>query len=164
MLENTEQGPVNHLRVALEQKQFFCTAELVLGRDHNVKEAETFVNDAAAEPAGIKVISVTDLPGGNPALPPEAFVAGQSQDVFHAHARQSMQATFQGGTISVLAGEVRNRRQAFFPDGRDEGLRRQRGIAARQVRHADHLDAVGLGGGIFQESFGFRNVMVAAQN
>ena len=32
----------NHLKLALEQKQFFCTAELVLGRDHNVKEAETF--------------------------------------------------------------------------------------------------------------------------
>ena len=27
------------------------------------------------KPNGIKVISVTDLPGGNPALPPEAFVA-----------------------------------------------------------------------------------------
>ncbi len=66
----------NHLKFGLEQKQFFCTAELVLGRDHNVKEAETFVNEAAAEPNGIKVISVTDLPGGNPALPPEAFVAG----------------------------------------------------------------------------------------
>ena len=47
----------------------------MLGRDHNVKEAETFVNEAAAEPNGIKVISVTDLPGGNPALPPESFVA-----------------------------------------------------------------------------------------
>ena len=40
-----------------------------------MKEAEAFVNDAAAETNGIKVISVTDLPGGNPALPPEAFVA-----------------------------------------------------------------------------------------
>jgi methylenetetrahydrofolate reductase (NADPH) len=75
MLANTEPGPVNHLRAALEQKRFFCTAELVLGRDHNIKEAETFVNEAAAQPDGIKVISVTDLPGGNPALPPEAFVA-----------------------------------------------------------------------------------------
>jgi methylenetetrahydrofolate reductase (NADPH) len=67
---------MNHLRAALAQRQFFCTAELVLGRDHNVKEAETFVTDAAAQPNGIKVISVTDLPGGNPALPPEAFVQG----------------------------------------------------------------------------------------
>src|SRR5271165_5422923 len=74
MGENLQAGGVNHLRHALEQKQFFCTAELVLGRDHNVKEAETFVNEASAEPDGIKVISVTDLPGGNPALPPEAFV------------------------------------------------------------------------------------------
>jgi len=76
MDENTEPGPPNHLRRALEQKQFFCTAELVLGRDHNIKEAESFVNDAAGEPNGIKVISVTDLPGGNPALPPESMVAG----------------------------------------------------------------------------------------
>ena len=75
MSDDFQAGPLNHLRVALEKKRFFCTAELVLGRDHNVKEAETFVNEAAAEPSGIKVISVTDLPGGNPALPPEAFVA-----------------------------------------------------------------------------------------
>src|ERR1035441_7667636 len=73
MAENT--GTENYMRTMLEKKEFFCTAELVLGRDHNVKEAETFVNEAAAQPDGIKVISVTDLPGGNPALPPEAFVA-----------------------------------------------------------------------------------------
>ena len=66
--------PGNHLRTALQQREFFCTAELVLGRDHNVRDAEAFVADAAAEPEGIKVISVTDLPGGNPALPPESFV------------------------------------------------------------------------------------------
>ncbi len=65
----------NHLRLSLEKSQFFCTAELVLGRDHDVAEAEAFVKEAAAQPDGIKVISVTDLPGGNPALPPEAFVA-----------------------------------------------------------------------------------------
>jgi methylenetetrahydrofolate reductase (NADPH) len=65
----------NHLKRALEKKEFVSTAELVLGRDHLVKEAETFVHEAAAEPSGIRVISVTDLPGGNPALPPEAFVA-----------------------------------------------------------------------------------------
>lgn len=70
-----DHASTNHLRAALEQKQFFCTSELVLGRDHNVAEAEAFVNEAAATSDGIKVISVTDLPGGNPALPPEAFVA-----------------------------------------------------------------------------------------
>lgn len=77
MADNNE--PVNHLRKALESREFFCTAELVLGRDHNIAEAEAFVKDAAAEPNGIKVISVTDLPGGNPALPPESFV-GAIQD------------------------------------------------------------------------------------
>jgi len=38
------------LRVALEQKRFFCTAELVLGRDHNVNEAETFVRKPPPNP------------------------------------------------------------------------------------------------------------------
>jgi methylenetetrahydrofolate reductase (NADPH) len=65
--------PENHLRSALGRGEFIVTAELVLGRDHAVGEAETFVREASAEPAGIRVISVTDLPGGNPALPPEAF-------------------------------------------------------------------------------------------
>lgn len=51
-----------------------CTAELVLGRDHTPLEAEDFVKEAAQQADGIKVVSLTDLPGGNPALPPEAFV------------------------------------------------------------------------------------------
>ena len=63
------------MRAALEKREFICTAELVLGRDHNVTEAEAFVKEASQQPDGIKVISLTDLPGGNPALPPEAFVA-----------------------------------------------------------------------------------------
>ena len=64
----------NHLRSAFEDGRFICSAELVLGRDHTVPQAETFVRDAAKEPDGIKVISLTDLPSGGPALPPEAFV------------------------------------------------------------------------------------------
>ena len=75
MSSNGEGQNENYLRSALQKGEFFCTAELVLGRDHNVAEAEAFVKDAAATAAGIKVISVTDLPGGNPALPPEAFVS-----------------------------------------------------------------------------------------
>jgi methylenetetrahydrofolate reductase (NADPH) len=62
-----------YLKWALETGRFVCSAELVLGRDHALAEAETFVKDAAQDPAGIKVISVTDLPGGNPAFLPEAF-------------------------------------------------------------------------------------------
>ncbi len=65
----------NFLRSALEKRKFICTAELVLGRDHNVTEAEAFVKEAAQHAEGIKVISLTDLPGGNPALPPEGFVS-----------------------------------------------------------------------------------------
>jgi 5,10-methylenetetrahydrofolate reductase len=65
----------NHLRSALQAGEFFCSAELVLERDHSVPEAETYVRDAAREAGGVKVISLTDLPGGNPALPPEAFAS-----------------------------------------------------------------------------------------
>jgi methylenetetrahydrofolate reductase (NADPH) len=67
--------PENRLRMALDQREFFISAELVLGRDHAVPDAEAFVLDAARESNGIKIISLTDLPGGNPALPPEAFAA-----------------------------------------------------------------------------------------
>ena len=66
---------LNSLRAALEQGNFVCTAELVLGRDHSVAEAEAFVREASQEANGIKFISLTDLPGGNPALPPEAFAS-----------------------------------------------------------------------------------------
>jgi methylenetetrahydrofolate reductase (NADPH) len=64
----------NHLRSALDEGRFVCSAELVLGRDHSVPETEAFVRDASQEPDGIRVISLTDLPSGSPALPPEAFV------------------------------------------------------------------------------------------
>src|SRR5690242_3491619 len=65
----------NFLKSALQTGTFVCTAELVLGRDHTAVEAEEFVRDASKQAEGIKVISLTDLPGGRPALPPEAFVA-----------------------------------------------------------------------------------------
>ncbi len=65
----------NLLRSALAQGHFVATAELVMGRDHTIVDAATFIRDAAADPNGVRIISVTDLPGGNPALPPEAFVA-----------------------------------------------------------------------------------------
>ncbi|MFB3779218.1 MAG: methylenetetrahydrofolate reductase C-terminal domain-containing protein [Bryobacteraceae bacterium] len=60
-------------RSALSRREFLATAELVLGRDHAVTEAETFIRDAAEDPFGARIVSITDLPGGNPALPPEAF-------------------------------------------------------------------------------------------
>ena len=66
---------MNYLRSALEAGEFLCSAELVLGRDHSMPEAEAFVCDAARESRGMKVISLTDLPGGNPSLPPEAFAS-----------------------------------------------------------------------------------------
>jgi len=64
----------NFLRSAILNKHFFYSAELVLGRDHSVAEAEGFVRDAGREADGVRIISITDLPGGNPALPPESFV------------------------------------------------------------------------------------------
>jgi len=75
MASAAERTTENRLKLALSKGEFFCSAELVLGRDHDAAEAEAFVRDASREPNGIKVISVTDLPGGNPALPPEAFAS-----------------------------------------------------------------------------------------
>ena len=65
----------NVFRSALEKGEFVYTAELVLGRDHSAVAAEDFVKQAALCPDGIKFISLTDLPGGHPALPADAFVA-----------------------------------------------------------------------------------------
>ena len=65
----------NHLKSAIQAGEFLCSAEIVLERDHTVPEAETFVRDAAREAGGIRIISLTDLPGGNPSLPPEAFAS-----------------------------------------------------------------------------------------
>jgi len=65
----------NYFTSALQQGAFVCTAEIVLGRDHNAAQAEEFVKDASQHPQGIKVVSLTDFPGGNPALPPEAFAS-----------------------------------------------------------------------------------------
>ncbi|MBZ5654480.1 MAG: methylenetetrahydrofolate reductase C-terminal domain-containing protein [Acidobacteriia bacterium] len=65
----------NIFRSALEKREFVYTAELVLGRDHSAVAAEDFVKEAASCPDGVKVISLTDLPGGHPALPADAFVA-----------------------------------------------------------------------------------------
>ena len=36
MTDEPKSGTVNHLKLGLEKRQFFCTAELVLGRDHNM--------------------------------------------------------------------------------------------------------------------------------
>ena len=79
--EAVDKGPIasnsrpNYFRSALQNGEFVYTAEVVLGRDHNAGEAEKFVKEASGHPEGIKVISLTDLPGGNPALPPEAFAS-----------------------------------------------------------------------------------------
>jgi len=65
----------NWFRLALGHQEFVCTAELVLGRDHDALEAEEFVRAASQDADGIKVISLTDLPGGNPALSPDSFAS-----------------------------------------------------------------------------------------
>jgi methylenetetrahydrofolate reductase (NADPH) len=65
----------NDFRSAFERREFIATAELVLGRDHTAVAAEDFVRDASQSADGIRVISITDLPGGNPALPAESFAS-----------------------------------------------------------------------------------------
>lgn len=66
---------MDSLRASLEAGEFVCSAELVLGRDHTTSEVQAFLDEAARQPEGIRFLSLTDLPGGNPALPPESFAA-----------------------------------------------------------------------------------------
>jgi methylenetetrahydrofolate reductase (NADPH) len=72
----------NHLRSAIEEGSFFYSAELVLGRDHSAPDAESFVEDASRSENGIRIISLTDLPSGNPALPPKSGFRGQAKPVY----------------------------------------------------------------------------------
>ncbi len=92
----------NHLRSALEQKRFFCSVELVLGRDHTVEEAETFIREAANQSDGFRIVSLTDLPSGNPALPPEAFV----EIVSEAGLTPIVHLTGKDGNRSFLEGRL----------------------------------------------------------
>ena len=82
--------------------EFLFTAELVLGRDHAVVEAETFVKEASAAADGIKVVSVTDLPGGSPALPPEAFLSY----ILQHHLTPLAHLTGKDGNRSFLEGRL----------------------------------------------------------
>lgn len=66
--------PPNVLRTALDTRRFVYSVEVTLGRDYAVPELERFLEDAASDDNGVRVVSVTDLPGGHPALPPEFAV------------------------------------------------------------------------------------------
>jgi len=118
-------GKHNFLRSAFAERRFFCTAELVLGRDHNVAEAEAFVREASAQPDGIKVISVTDLPGGNPALPPEAFVSyileRQLTPIAHLTGKDGNRAFLEGRLHSLARLGVENI-LALTGDAQKEGF------------------------------------------
>ncbi|MCJ7504783.1 MAG: methylenetetrahydrofolate reductase, partial [Acidobacteriia bacterium] len=118
-------GKHNLLRSAFAERRFFCTAELVLGRDHNVAEAEAFVREASAQPDGIKVISVTDLPGGNPALPPEAFVSyileRQLTPIAHLTGKDGNRAFLEGRLHSLARLGVQNI-LALTGDAQKEGF------------------------------------------
>ncbi len=102
----------NYLRAALQNGEFFCSAELVLGRDHSVPEAEAFVRDASQEPDGIKVISLTDLPGGHPALPPEGFIPFVTQHgltpVAHLTGKDGNRSFVEGRLHTLARMEVQN--------------------------------------------------------
>ena len=125
MTQDGQVQPQNHLRQALEKGEFFCTAELVLGRDHNMAEAETFVKEAAAQPDGIKIISVTDLPSGNPALPPEAFVTFIKErgltPIAHLTAKDGNRS-FLEGRLHGLAREGVENILALTGDAQKEGF------------------------------------------
>jgi methylenetetrahydrofolate reductase (NADPH) len=104
--------PDNLLRSALARGEFVCSAELVLGRDHAVAEAETFVKEAFAERDGIKIISLTDLPGGNPALPPEAFVSRIAErgltPITHLTGKDGNRSFLEGRLHSLARMEAEN--------------------------------------------------------
>ena len=110
---------------ALQRGEFISTAELVLGRDHNVVDAEAFVREAAATADGIKIISVTDLPGGNPALPPEAFASFILEHhlvpVAHLSGKDGNRAFLEGRLHALARMGVRNI-LALTGDAQKEGF------------------------------------------
>ena len=102
----------NVLRSALEKGQFLCTAELVLGRDHNMADAEAFVKAASQQEDGMKVISVTDLPSGNPALPPEGFISYITEHnltpIAHITGKDGNRAFLEGRLLTLARLGVEN--------------------------------------------------------
>jgi len=123
-MDSEAQG-VGLLKSALQEGRFICTAELVLGRDHTVAEAEVFVREAAATKDGIRVISVTDLPGGNPALPPEAFssfvLEHRLEPVAHLSGKDGNRAFLEGRLHALARMGVRNI-LALTGDAQKEGF------------------------------------------
>ena len=115
----------NFLRSALETGTFVCTAELVLGRDHTAVEAEEFVRDASQQADGIKVISLTDLPGGHPALPPEAFVsyvrAHHLTPIAHLTGKDANRSSLEGRLLTLARLGVENV-LALTGDAQKEGF------------------------------------------
>lgn len=89
-------------RDALARGEFVVSAELVLGREHEAPEAESFVRDAAGDPQGIRFISVTDLPGGNPALPPEFF----ARTILESELEPIIHVTGKDGNRNLIEGRL----------------------------------------------------------
>jgi methylenetetrahydrofolate reductase (NADPH) len=120
----------NFWQSALAERRFVYSAELVLGRDHTAAEAEAFVKEASEQPDGIRVISVTDLPGGNPALPPEAFVSSVAQcglsPMAHLAGKDGNRSSLEGrlhvlarlGVANVLALTGDAQREGFAGKGK----------------------------------------------
>jgi len=102
----------NYLRQAFESGEFIHTAELVLGRDYTLPEAEQFIKDAAEAPDGIKVISLTDLPGGNPAVPPETFATflldHERSPLIHLTSKDGNRTMLEGRLYSLARIGVEN--------------------------------------------------------
>jgi len=106
-----DSGP-NYFRSALQKGEFVCTAEIVLGCDHNAAEAEEFVKEASRQQEGIKVISLTDFPGGSPALPPEAFASYVLEHnltpIAHLSGKDGNRSFLEGRLHALARGGVEN--------------------------------------------------------
>ncbi len=133
----------NHLRSAFEQKTFLYSAELVLGRDHTVEAAETFIREAANQSDGFRIVSLTDLPSGNPALPPEAFVEIVSEagltPIVHLSGKDGNRS-FVEGRLHTLARLGVENVLALTGDAQREGFQGQ----SKPVYDLDSISIIGL--------------------
>ena len=100
-------------------------------------------------------------------LPLESLVldiAGESEDILRPHVSKAVQPGLDEASVAILAGEVRDRRQAVLQYERHKRLRRQRGPTGRQVGETDDLDAVRFLGGIADKILSLRHGVVPAQH
>ena len=91
-------------------------------------------------------------------------VTGQGENVLRPHASEAVEPRLDEVSVAVLAGEVRNRRQAMLQHEGHKRFRRQGRSTGRKVGEADDLDPVRFLGGVADERLGLGNRMVPAQH